>query len=62
MVKSALARRESRGSHARDDSPERLDGKWLKHTLSWQSKEGVGVRKMRGSVLVCRRRHSRIDW
>jgi succinate dehydrogenase / fumarate reductase flavoprotein subunit len=32
---SALARRESRGGHARDDYPKRDDVNWLKHTLAW---------------------------
>jgi succinate dehydrogenase / fumarate reductase flavoprotein subunit len=32
---SALARRESRGGHAREDYPKRDDVNWLKHTLAW---------------------------
>jgi succinate dehydrogenase / fumarate reductase flavoprotein subunit len=34
-VHGALAREESRGAHAREDFPERDDGKWMKHTLSY---------------------------
>ncbi len=33
-VESALARRESRGGHAREDYPERDDADWLKHTFA----------------------------
>jgi len=32
---SAFNRQESRGSHAREDFPDRDDKKWLKHSLSW---------------------------
>ena len=31
---SAAARKESRGAHAREDYKDRLDGEWMKHTLS----------------------------
>jgi len=34
---SANNRLESRGAHAREDFTERLDGEWMKHTLSWSS-------------------------
>lgn len=38
---SALARKESRGAHSRDDYPDRDDKQWLKHTLAWMDNGGV---------------------
>jgi succinate dehydrogenase (ubiquinone) flavoprotein subunit len=43
-VKAALERRESRGSHARDDFNERDDEAFMRHSLTWQRKEGEEVR------------------
>jgi succinate dehydrogenase / fumarate reductase flavoprotein subunit len=34
-VNGAANRTESRGAHAREDHPDRDDGEWMKHTLSW---------------------------
>ncbi|MCJ7718118.1 MAG: FAD-binding protein [Anaerolineales bacterium] len=38
---SALARKESRGAHSRDDYTKRDDKNWLKHTLAWKENGGV---------------------
>jgi len=37
---SALARRESRGAHYREDYPQRDDEQWLKHTLAYRQPDG----------------------
>jgi succinate dehydrogenase / fumarate reductase flavoprotein subunit len=44
IVNGALARRESRGAHARRDYPLRDDVNWLKHTLAYYSPEGPQLR------------------
>jgi succinate dehydrogenase / fumarate reductase flavoprotein subunit len=44
IVHSGLARQESRGSHFREDFPQRDDVNWLKHTLAYQRPGGIELR------------------
>lgn len=41
IVRGALNREESRGSHSRRDFTKRNDEKWLKHTLSYYTGDGA---------------------
>ena len=41
VARGAIARTESRGSHARTDYPTRNDADWLKHTMAHYAPEGT---------------------
>jgi succinate dehydrogenase / fumarate reductase flavoprotein subunit len=43
-VASALARKESRGAHAREDFPKRDDANFLRHTLAYRREKAVELR------------------
>lgn len=43
ILTSALNRKESRGSHAREDYPDRDDANFLKHTLAYYSPAGIDL-------------------
>jgi succinate dehydrogenase / fumarate reductase flavoprotein subunit len=40
IVESAIARKESRGAHYREDCQTRDDENFLKHTMAYMDKEG----------------------
>jgi len=46
ILTSALNRKESRGSHAREDYSDRDDGNFLKHTLAYYSPAGIDLAYM----------------
>ncbi len=51
LVRSALARQESRGAHYREDFPKRDDANWLKHTLAYR-KDGKWELKYKPVVIT----------
>ena len=53
-ISGADERTESRGSHAREDFPDRNDDDWMKHTLAWVDEDGkvdISYRKVHDYTL-----------
>ncbi len=44
IVAGALARRESRGAHFREDFPKRSDAEWLKHTFCYRREDALELK------------------
>ena len=51
-AESALARKESRGAHARDDFKERDDENWMKHTMAYLDADGNVTLKYKPVVVT----------
>lgn len=45
IVEGAIARKESRGAHLREDYPDRDDVEWLNHTLAYRTSGGIQMKK-----------------
>jgi succinate dehydrogenase / fumarate reductase flavoprotein subunit len=45
IVEGAIARKESRGAHMREDYPDRDDEEWLNHTLAYRTSGGIQLKK-----------------
>lgn len=52
VVESALARKESRGAHYREDYPKRDDANFLKHTLAYRDEKGNITLKYKPVVIT----------